>query len=108
MPQLASQQQITIHELERRFVAASLEPGAKTSFRQHLDLVREHIGANLANEYALRSSPVAAELRRLGVELSEEGFRAAFAALNELNEAADHGQFIAARGRLREHLGSRH
>jgi hypothetical protein len=108
MPQLTSSQQITIHELERQFAANSLEPYAKTSFEQHLERVRDHIGATLANEYALRSSPVAAELRRVGVELSEEDFRAAFAALNELSEATDHGQFIAARGRLRERLGSRH
>lgn len=57
-----------------------------------------------ALEVRLRGSPLANQLRRSGVELSEEEFRAAFSLLDEA-ETADLETHVAARRSLRRLLG---
>ncbi|MGD8324491.1 MAG: hypothetical protein PVF50_09000 [Gammaproteobacteria bacterium] len=107
MPQLTSGQQILIHDLERQFAAARLRSEGQVPFSEHLERVRERLGAEIAREYALRSSPLAEELHRLGGEFSETSFRQAFVALSRLNETTDRASFVAARRQLRESLGNR-
>jgi len=107
MPQLNSEQQIMIHDLERRFAAEAMRHESAIVFDDHLTGVRERLGAQVASEYALHASPLADELRTMRVALSAEQFRRSFAALSELHATTDRESFLAARRRLREQLGSR-
>lgn len=106
MPELSSRAQIVIHNLERRFVAAQSGGGAAASFADHLARIRAQLGDATANEYALRASPLAGELRRAELDLSEDEFRDAFALFADIDNAADSRTFMDARGRLRNLLGS--
>ncbi len=107
MPELTSHEQITIHELELRFFANTAAHDAAMSFSEHLSKVEKRLGAAIANEYALRSSPSAHELREAGFDLSESEFRSAVTALRAIGEAMNPGDFAAARSALQEQLGSR-
>lgn len=107
MPELPAQTQIDIHELEMQYTAANLTAATKAPFSMHLDRVREQAGQAVADEYALRTSPLAGKLRQVSVSLTAAEFRAAFQTLSLLHDAADVASFLDARRLLRAQLGSR-
>jgi len=107
MPELDSDRQIAIHDLERRFVASAAGDVARPSFADHLAGVRATAGDAIALEYALRTSPLAAELRNSGIDLSEQEFRYAYEALSTQSVAGDGMAIVEARRGLRTRLGDR-
>lgn len=107
MPQLSSSEQLAIHDLEQELLAAALSSARQIDFADLLLSMRERVGAQITNEYALRMSPLAKELREAAFDLSEAEFRDTFAGLNVLSEAGSPEEFLAARSTLRELLGAR-
>jgi len=107
MPELDSDRQIAIHDLERRFVASAAGDVARPSFADHLAGVRAATGDAIALEYALRTSPLAAELRNSEIDLSEQEFRYAYEALSTGSATGDGMALVEARLGLRTRLGDR-
>ncbi len=107
MPELDSDRQIAIYDLERRFIASAAGDGARASFADHLAGVRRTAGDAVALEYALRTSPLAAELRNSGIDLSEQEFRYAYEALSTGAVAGDGMALVEVRRGLRSRLGDR-
>ena len=107
MPQLGSSEQVAIHDLEQELLTAAFSSARQIDFADLLLRMRERVGAQITNEYALRMSPLAEELREAEFDLSEAEFRDAFAGLNALSEAGSPEEFLAARSTLRELLGAR-
>ena len=104
LPELSSAMQIVLHELEQTFfIERRGEPTA--TFGAHLENVRDALGEQATLEYALRASPLSAELRDAGLPLSESEFRAAFTALSDLSAADNAQQFLVARRALRNETG---
>lgn len=106
MPALSSAQQIALFELEQEALVRAASNGSNPQFHEHLANVQAQLGSEVAQEYALRASPVAEELRRVGAQLTKDDFRDAFAALSQLSEAISRQQFVATRRALRDRLGS--
>ena len=107
MPELGSEEQIAIHDLERRFIAAGHAGGAQQRFADHLANIRSVAGERTAREYALRTSPLAAELRNAGIDLSEAEFRSAYDVLATVAGSRDGLALVEARGKLQALLGGR-
>lgn len=104
MPELGSEQQIAIHDLESRYVAARLGAGSDADFAKHRARIRSTLGEEVELQYALHASPLAIELRNAGVIFSEAEFRDTFEILDA--SGTDHGSFVTARKMLRERLGT--
>ena len=106
VPDLTAEQQMHISDLERRFAATRLADTAPAGFQDLLDEIRSELGESVAGEYALRASPLAAELRAAGLDLEETAFREVFAAAGALVSVDDAASFVATRSALREQLGT--
>ena len=116
---LASEQQVVLQkvQLDRQSKLASVpakpaplgtnaaEPAQVSPTVQASQELRAALGADAALQYLYRFSPLAEQLRSANIDLSAADFRSAFAALMQLESAADPHAFTRTREALRAVLG---
>ncbi len=106
-PKFSSAQQIKIDQLERQFTLENQSATTSPSFGSLVEQISATLGSNVAMEYAIRTSPLAIQLRNALNANSEQEFRAVYMVLNALSSSEiSQSEYIDSRQELRALLGA--